>query len=74
VEEAVAAARSAEIVLVIGTSSIVYPAAALPEMARAAGAFVIEVNTEPTPLTASADVSLRGPAALLVPALVAESA
>jgi NAD-dependent deacetylase len=74
VEEAVAAARSAEVVLVIGTSSVVYPAAALPEMARAAGAYVIEVNTEPTPLTASADVSLRGPAALLVPALVAESA
>jgi NAD-dependent deacetylase len=74
VEEAVAAARSAEVVLVIGTSSIVYPAAALPEMARAAGGFVIEVNTEPTPLTVSAHVSLRGPAAELVPALVAAAA
>jgi NAD-dependent deacetylase len=74
VEEAVAAARSAQVVLVIGSSSIVYPAAALPEMARAAGACVIEVNKEPTPLTVSAHVSLRGPAAELVPALVAESA
>lgn len=71
VEQAVAAARSAEVVLVAGTSSIVYPAAALPEMARAAGAFVVEINTEATPLTASADVSLRGPAAELLPALVA---
>ena len=74
VEEAVRAARSAEVVLVIGTSSIVYPAAALPEMARSAGGFVIEVNTEPTPLTVSAHVSLRGPAAELVPALVAAAA
>jgi len=71
VEEAVAAARSAEVVLVVGTSSLVYPAAALPRIARAAGAFVIEVNTEPTPLTSSADVSLRGPAAELMPALLA---
>jgi NAD-dependent deacetylase len=74
VEDAVTAARSAEVVLVIGTSSIVYPAAALPEMARAAGAFVIEVNTETTPLTVSAHVSLRGPAAELLPALLAEVA
>jgi NAD-dependent deacetylase len=70
VEQAVTAARSAEVVLVIGTSSVVYPAAALPEMARAAGAFVVEINTEPTPLTASADVSLRGPAAEILPALL----
>jgi NAD-dependent deacetylase len=39
-------------------------------MARASGAFVIEVNPEPTPLTSTADVSLRGTAASLVPALV----
>jgi NAD-dependent deacetylase len=70
VEGAVAAARSAEVVLVVGSSSLVYPAAGLPEIARAAGAFVIEVNTEATPLTPSADVSLRGAAAELVPALV----
>ena len=74
VEEAVAAARAAEVVLVIGTTSLVYPAAALPQMAQAAGAFVIEVNTEATALTESADVSLRGPAAELVPALVAGAA
>lgn len=70
VAEAVAAARSAEVVLVIGSSQLVYPAAGLPEIAQARGAFVIEVNTEDTPLTPSADVSLRGTAADLVPALV----
>jgi NAD-dependent deacetylase len=66
---AFAAAREAEVVLVVGTSSLVYPAAALPQLARAAGAFVIEVNPEPTPLTPLADVALAGKAAELLPAL-----
>jgi NAD-dependent deacetylase len=70
VTQAFEAARQAEVVLVIGTSSLVYPAAALPQIARAAGAYVVEVNPEATPLTPLADVSLRGPAASLVPALV----
>jgi NAD-dependent deacetylase len=61
------AARAADVVLVVGTSSLVYPAAALPQVARAAGAFVVEINPEPTPLTPLADVSLRGPAAALLP-------
>jgi NAD-dependent deacetylase len=70
VAEALEAARHADAVLVVGTSSLVHPAAALPQVARAAGAFVIEVNPDPTPLTSLADVSLRGTAASLVPALV----
>jgi len=73
-EEAVTAsfeaARAADVVLVVGTSSLVYPAAALPQAARAAGAFVVEINPEPTPLTPLADLSLRGPAAALLPAIV----
>jgi NAD-dependent deacetylase len=64
------AAQAADVVLVIGTSSLVYPAAALPQAARAAGAFVVEINPEPTPLTPLADVSLRGTAVALVPAIV----
>jgi NAD-dependent deacetylase len=70
---AFAAAREAEVVLVVGTSSLVYPAAALPQLARSAGAFVIELNPEPTPLTPLADLSLRGKAAELLP-LVEEAA
>jgi len=66
------AARRADVVLVVGTSSLVYPAASLPEVARAAGAFVIEVNPERTPLSPLAHVSLRGTAAAHVPALVGE--
>jgi NAD-dependent deacetylase len=70
VARAFEAARQADVALVVGTSSLVYPAAALPQVARQSGAFVIEVNPEATPLTPIADVSLRGSAASVVPALV----
>jgi NAD-dependent deacetylase len=68
--EAFAASRAAEVVLVVGTSSLVYPAAALPMAAAAAGAFVVEVNPEPTPLSAHCAVSLRGRAAEVLPRLL----
>ena len=70
-EQAHAAAEAAEVVLVVGTSSLVYPAAGLPELARRRGAFVVEVNTAETPLTPRAHASLRGPAARVLPALMA---
>jgi NAD-dependent deacetylase len=49
----------ADLVWVVGTSSVVHPAAALPELAAARGAAVVEVNPEPTPLTARVPFSLR---------------
>ena len=52
-ETAAEAAASCEFCFVIGTSALVYPAAALPEIARAAGAFVCEVNPERTQLSNS---------------------
>jgi NAD-dependent deacetylase len=64
------AALPAEVVLVVGTSSLVYPAAAVPEAALEAGAFVVEVNPERTPLSAACSVSLRGRAAEVLPLLV----
>jgi NAD-dependent deacetylase len=70
VQAAFGAARGAQVVLVVGTSSLVYPAAAIPQIAKGGGAFVVEVNPEPTPLSASADLVLRGKAADVVPALV----
>jgi NAD-dependent deacetylase len=68
-DRAVDAARSAEVCVVVGTSALVYPAASLPEVARGAGAFLVEVNPEETPLTALADASLRGPAGEILPRL-----
>jgi NAD-dependent deacetylase len=65
------AARAAELLLVVGTSAEVYPAAALPALARAAGARIVEINPAPTPVSAFADDRLRGPAGEVLPALVA---
>jgi NAD-dependent deacetylase len=64
------AARRAAVVLVAGTSSLVYPAAGLPDVARAAGAYVVEINPEPTPLSGDVDERLAGPAGTLLPLLV----
>jgi len=67
---ALAAARRAEVFLVVGTSSLVYPAAALPRVALESGARVIEVNPEPTELTPYAHASLRGPAGEILPQII----
>lgn len=40
-----------DVLLVIGTSATVQPAAMMPHLAREAGALVVEINPEPTPLT-----------------------
>lgn len=66
----VLAVSSADVVIVVGTSSIVYPAAGLPEAALAAGKPVIEVNPERTPLSDSATVSLRETASEALPTLL----
>lgn len=74
-ERALAAAMDAaarcDVFLSIGTSSLVYPAAALPEMALGAGAVVVEINPSETPLTPRATHSLRGPSGVVLPALLA---
>lgn len=63
-----AAARACDLFLVVGTSASVRPAADLPRLALAAGATVVEVNTEPTGLTGSvSDVILRGKAGVMLP-------
>ena len=66
-----AAERAArcDLCLVVGTSAIVYPAAGLPYAAAEAGAFLVEVNPEPTPLSADCDVCLRGAAGEVLPLL-----
>jgi NAD-dependent deacetylase len=71
ITRAIEAARACDVLLVVGTSAVVYPAAALPRIAHQGGALVVEINIEDTPLTAEADVVLRGPAAGVLPALEA---
>jgi NAD-dependent deacetylase len=65
------AVRACDLFLSIGTSSLVYPAAGLAMEAQQAGATLVEVNPDTTPLTASADFALRAPAGIALPALVA---
>ena len=69
IHTAMRACDGCDLFLSVGTSSVVYPAAMLPEMALRRGATVIEVNPDETPLTASVTYSLRGPAGEILPEL-----
>lgn len=69
-EAAVAAARGCDVFLSVGTSGLVEPAASLPFAAIEAGAFVAEVNPQPTALAREADAVLEGPAASVLPRLL----
>src|SRR5690606_2974417 len=61
-QQAVTAAQSADLVLVVGTSGLVYPAAQIPGLAWERGATVVHVNTEPVPVAAEREYSVVGPA------------
>lgn len=65
------ALRACDLFFSVGTSGLVEPAASFAFAALERGATVIEVNPEPTPLSAYAQHWLEGPAGLLLPALVA---
>ncbi|HMD70961.1 MAG TPA: NAD-dependent deacylase [Bryobacteraceae bacterium] len=69
--EAMHAAESAEVFLVIGTSAVVHPAAGLIPCARRAGARVIEIDTGETAASQWVDCALRGPAGEILPQLAA---
>ncbi|QTD44490.1 SIR2 family NAD-dependent protein deacylase [Ottowia testudinis] len=64
------AAARCQVMLVVGTAGVVYPAAGLAHRARAAGAQVVVVNPEPTELDEVADAVLRGTSARLLPLLL----
>ncbi len=69
-QAAVEAVAGADIVVVVGTSGVVYPAAGLPEVALARGAVVIEVNPEPTPLSEAATAYIQQSAGAALPTLL----
>jgi NAD-dependent deacetylase len=63
--------KSCSVVLSIGTSAVVYPAASIPMTAKERGAIVIEINMEPTPLTDQiSDYLISGSAGEIIPAIV----
>ena len=68
-EEASRIARESDVMFVVGTSAVVYPAAALPVLTKNSGGLVLEINLEPTDITSYADISLFGLAGEIMPAL-----
>ncbi len=62
---------AADIVLVVGTSGLVQPAASLPFVAKSEGKFVVEINPERTPISDVADIFLSGPSGTVLPELMA---
>ena len=67
--EAEDAATDSQVFLVIGTSAVVYPAAGLVPLAKAAGSRVVEINLEETPFSARVDCALTGRAGDILPRL-----
>ena len=70
-EQAESAARASEIFLLVGTSAVVYPAAGLAQIAKAAGARVVEINIVETVVSRGIDEFLQGPSGELLPQLIA---
>jgi len=70
-DEAWARAEVADVLLSIGTSGLVYPAAHLPMVAKRRGAFLVEINVTPSALANEMDLVLGGKAGEVLPALLA---
>ena len=64
------AAETCDLLLAVGSSLVVEPAASIPRLAKAAGARLVIVNREPTPLDGIADAVVRGEIGAVLPALV----
>jgi NAD-dependent deacetylase len=70
VEEAKRRATAADLLVVLGSSLVVYPAAYIPRHAKRAGAVLAIVNLEPTPLDREADLVIRARAGTVMAAVL----
>jgi len=70
IERAWTLSQQCDVFLSIGTSSIVYPAAALPQLAKQAGAYLVEINPKPTDLAPMADMVFSSPSGEALPLIV----
>lgn len=64
------AVATCDLLLVVGTSGLVHPAAGLPAQALSRGVPVVEINPQPTPLSGQVSRVWRTTAALGLPGLV----
>ena len=71
-ERAMQLCIDSEVLLVIGTSAVVYPAAGLIGVARETGSRIIVVNTQPSEASRLADIELFGPAGDVLPQILTQ--
>ena len=69
-DDAFAAAADCDVFLSVGTSSLVYPAAGLADIAKETGATVVEINPQPTDLADSISFAIAANAGAVLPELV----
>ncbi len=70
IPKAFAAADACDVLLAVGTSGVVYPAALLPLAAKDAGAQVIVINPSENPFASVSDVYVPGRAGIVMPEIV----
>ena len=68
--ESCAAASDCDVFLSVGTSSVIYPAAGLADLAKENGALVVEINPDPTMNTANFDIAIAEKSGVVLPKLV----
>lgn len=71
-EKAEKAAENADVMYVVGTSAVVYPAAQLPMTVKRNGGLIIEINKERTPVSEFADTSIQGSASEILTEILAK--
>jgi NAD-dependent deacetylase len=72
-QAALAATADCDAFVCCGTSALVYPAAALPELAIRRGVVTVQVNPNPTPLDEHVSLVLRAGAGVVLPQLLRET-
>ena len=70
VRRSIAAVDRCDLMLVVGTSGVVQPAASFADAALARGVPVVEINLDPTPLSECATIALRGRSGEILPRLI----
>jgi len=70
IQKAMSASANCDVILSVGTSTVVYPAAGLPAMALEHGATVVEINPQPTPFTPKATFALQGASGVVLPEIL----
>ncbi len=63
-------AKKADICFIVGTSAVVYPAAYIPITAKEYGAYLVEINIQPTEITRSVDLSILGKSGKVLPEIL----